>query len=65
MGVKYFEQRINMKFLFRLGRKPTRIFDMLKQVFWEEVILRAGAFGWYKWLSDGRNEVEFVSIRIG
>jgi hypothetical protein len=26
---------------------------MLEQVFGEEVMLRAGVFIWYKWLSDG------------
>jgi hypothetical protein len=39
-------------------KKPTKIFEMLKQVYGEE---RAHVFEWCKRFSEGRDEVDFDS----
>jgi hypothetical protein len=37
LGDKYFDQRTDKKFLFRLGKQSTKVFGMLKQVYGKEV----------------------------
>jgi hypothetical protein len=47
MGDKYSELRINIKFLFKLGEKKTnKIFEMLQQVYQEEIMPKACVSEW-------------------
>ena len=42
------EQRINLKFLAKLGKTPSECFALLPQVYKEETMSRARAFEWHK-----------------
>ena len=52
------EQRINLKFLAKLGKTPSECFALLQQVYKEETISRARAFEWHKRFREGREECE-------
>ena len=42
------EQRINLKFLAKLGETPSECFALLQQVYKEKTMSRACAFEWHK-----------------
>ena len=50
------EQRINLKFLAKLGKTPSEFFALLQQVYKEETMSRARAFEWHKQFREGREE---------
>jgi hypothetical protein len=50
-----------MECFFRHGKKTTMIFEMLNQVYGEEVVLRAFISEWRKQFSEGRDKVWFDS----
>ena len=52
------EQRINLKFLAKLGKTPSECFALLQQVYKEETMSRARAFEWHKRFREGREECE-------
>ena len=52
------EQRINLKFLAKLGETPSECFALLQQVYKEETMSRARAFEWHKRFREGREECE-------
>ena len=52
------EQRINLKFLAKLGKTPLECFALLQQVYKEETMSRARAFEWHKRFREGREECE-------
>ena len=52
------EQRINLKFLAKLGKTPSKCFVLLQQVYKEETMSRACAFEWHKRFREGREECE-------
>ena len=52
------EQRINLKFLAKLGKTPSECFALLQQVYKEETMSRARAFEWHKRFRECREECE-------
>ena len=52
------EQRINLKFLAKLGKTTSESFALLQQVYKEETMSRARAFEWHKRFREGREECE-------
>lgn len=52
------EQRINIKFCFKLGKTAAETYEMLKQVYGEEALSRSRTFEWFKRFRDGRESVE-------
>ena len=52
------EQRINLKFLAKLGKTSSKCFTLLQQVYKEETMSKAHAFEWHKRFREGREECE-------
>ncbi len=52
------EQRINFKFLVKLGKAPSESYALLRQVYKEETMSRARAFEWHKRFREARKECE-------
>lgn len=51
------EQRYAIKFCVKLGKSATETFDMIKQAYPDDVLVRSGVFRWHKAFSEGREEV--------
>lgn len=49
------EQRVNMKFLVKLGKSTSETYSLLQQVHSGECMLRQ-VFEWYKRFKEGREE---------
>jgi hypothetical protein len=59
---KYLEQRINIKFLFKLGEeREIEIFEVLNQLYEDGVMSRTYVLEWCERFSEGRDEVLFDS----
>jgi len=52
------EQRVGVKFCFKLGKTFLGAFKMLKQAFWNETISRTQTRELYKRFKEGRTSVE-------
>ncbi|GFS78965.1 protein GVQW3 [Trichonephila clavipes] len=52
------EQRIVVKFHFKLGKTTTETYNLLKEVYGSECLSRAQVFEWFKHFKDGRQDVE-------
>ena len=52
------EQRINLKFLIRLGKTPTETFNLLQEVYRDATMSRTRIFEWHKRLREGREDVK-------
>ena len=52
------EQRINLKFLVRLGKTPTETFNSLQEVYGDATMSRTQIFEWHKRLREGREDVK-------
>ena len=52
------EQRINLKFLVRLGKTPTETFNSLQEVYGDATMSRTRIFEWHKRIREGREDVE-------
>ena len=52
------EQRINLKFLVRLGKTPTETFNFLQEVYGDATMSRTRIFGRKKRFREGREDVE-------
>ena len=50
----FFEQRICIKFCFKLGKSASETCEMLKSAFKEEVIGHSTIFEWYSAFKSGR-----------
>jgi hypothetical protein len=46
-----------MECLFKHGKKPTMLFEMLNQMYEEEVMSRALTSEWCKQFSEGRDRI--------
>ena len=55
MSVK---QRINLKFLVRLGKTPTEALKLLQDVYGDNTMSRTPLFEWHRRFKEGREEVE-------
>ncbi|GFX18014.1 ADAMTS-like protein 3 [Trichonephila clavipes] len=52
------QQRIVVKFHFKLGKTATESYNLLKEVYASECLSRARLFEWYKRFKDGQQDVE-------
>ena len=52
------EQRVNLKFIVKLGKKPAECFQLLQNVYGADGMSRARAFKWHKHFKSDREEVE-------
>ena len=52
------EQRINLKFLVRLGKTPSDALGMLQEVYGDETMSRSRVFEWHKRFKEGHEDVE-------
>ncbi|XP_060833661.1 protein GVQW3-like [Rhopalosiphum padi] len=52
------QQRINLKFLVKLGKSATESFNLLTEVYGDSVLSRPRVFEWHKRFREGREEVE-------
>ena len=52
------EQRINLKFLVRLGKTPTVALTLLQEVYGNDTMSRTRLFEWHRRFKEGREEVE-------
>lgn len=52
------EQRVNMKFLVKLGKSATETYTLLKEVYGDECLSRSQVFEWYKKFKEGREDIE-------
>ena len=52
------EQRINLKFLVKLGKGPTNCLKLLHEVYGEATMSRARLFEWHKRFTSGCEDVE-------
>jgi len=52
------EQRMNVKFLVRLGKIPTEALKLLQEVNGDDTMLRTRLFEWHRRFKEGREEVE-------
>ncbi|XP_025415968.1 protein GVQW3-like [Sipha flava] len=52
------EQRINLKFLVKLGKSATKSFNLLTEVYGDSVLSRPRVFEWYKRFREGSEEIE-------
>ncbi|KAJ8941339.1 hypothetical protein NQ318_004783 [Aromia moschata] len=52
------EQRVNLKFLVKLGKTLTEAYAMLKEVYVNECLSRAQVFEWFKRFKEGREMTE-------
>ena len=55
MSVK---QRINLKFLVRLGKIPTEALNLLQEVYGDNMMSRTCLFEWHRRFKEGREEME-------
>jgi hypothetical protein len=53
-----FEQQENLKFCQKLGNSTSETFQMIKQVYGEEVLGRSAVFKWHKRFVQGRDSLE-------
>ena len=52
------EQRINLKFLVRLGKTPTKALKLFQEVYGDDKMSRTCLFEWHRRFKEGREEVE-------
>ena len=52
------EQRVNVKFLFKLGKSATETYLMLQLVYGDECLLCTQVFEWFKRFKNGREEID-------
>ena len=51
------KQRINLKFLVRLGKTPLDALGTLQEVYRDATMSRSHVFEWHKWFKEGRDDV--------
>jgi len=52
------EQRICIKFCFKIGKTATETYQLLQQAFSEDAVGRTQVFDWFCWFKEGRTSVE-------
>ncbi|KAJ8933701.1 hypothetical protein NQ318_012255 [Aromia moschata] len=52
------KQRVNLKFLVKLGKTFTEAYAMLKEVYGKEFLSRTQVFEWFKQFKEGRETTE-------
>jgi len=51
------EQRMNIKFLVKLGKSGSEIRELLEQVYWNNAMKKTAIYKWVKRFSEGRENV--------
>lgn len=52
------EQRVCVKFCFKLGKSSSETFELLQQAFGDNVLSRTTCFEWFKRFKEGRTSVK-------
>jgi len=52
------EQRVNMKFCFKLGKSATEIHDMLVQVYGDAAVIRKTVYKWFEQFHSGSESID-------
>ncbi|GBO23081.1 hypothetical protein AVEN_56459-1 [Araneus ventricosus] len=52
------EQRVNIKFCFKLGRTATETHEMLAKVYGVNAVSKKCVYEWFKRFRDGKEDVE-------
>jgi transposase len=52
------EQRVNINFCVKLGKRPTETYEMLQSVFGDEALSRSSILEWFKRFKDGREDLQ-------
>ena len=52
------EQRVNLKFLVRLGKTPTEALKLLQVVYGDDTMSSTRLFEWHRRFKEGREKVE-------
>ena len=55
---KKIEQRVNLKFLCKLGKSASESYETLQSVYGDDCLCRTTVFEWYKRFKEGREDVE-------
>jgi len=56
------EQRICIKFCFKIGKTATETYQLLQQVYGEDAMGRTQVFDWVRRFKEGRTSVESDSL---
>jgi len=59
------ERRINLKFLFHLGKTATEALKLLQDIYGNNIMSRSRLFEWHRRFKEGREEVEDDHSRSG
>jgi len=51
------EQRVNIKFLTKLGKSATETYNLLTAVYGDQCLSRTQVFEWFKKFKEGREDV--------
>ena len=51
------EQRVNIKFLIKLGKSATETYNLLTEVYGDQCLSRTQVFEWFKKFTEGREYV--------
>ena len=51
------EQRVNIKFLIKLGKSATETYNLLTEVYGDQCLSRTQVFEWFKKFKEGREYV--------
>jgi hypothetical protein len=52
------EQRANVKFLTKLGKSATEMYNLLMEVYGDDCLSHTQVFEWFKRFKEGRGEIE-------
>ena len=52
------EQRICIKFCFKIGKNATETYQLLRQAYGEDAMGRTQVFDWFRRFTEGRTSVE-------
>ena len=56
------EQRVCVKFCFKLGKSSSETFELLQQAFGDDVLSRTTCFEWFKRFKEGRTSVKDTDL---
>ena len=51
------EQRVNVKFLTKLGKSATETYNLLTEVYGDQCLFRTQVFEWFKKFMEGREDI--------
>ena len=57
------EQRVNIKFLTKLGKSATETYNLLTEVYGDQCLSRTQVFEWFKKFKEGREYVGTIQNR--